>query len=153
MSIKTQYTEIWFIDPTDDSVVKVGCPTGISGLGGSRTQVDVTCLDSSEAEFLGGMAQPGQVSVDINFDPSSASHKTLWALNASGETVQWAIGLSDGTAPPTVTLGAFTLPGTRTFIAFEGYVADLTIDIANDDAVRGTMQVQRSGARVLHSKA
>lgn len=53
--------------------------TNISGPGLSRETIDVTAHDSPDGwmEFLGGLKDPGEVSVDINYDP--ADHDTLVA--------------------------------------------------------------------------
>lgn len=152
MALKTQGTELWMIYGVTPAVVKIGCPAGITGLGGSKTQVNVTCLDSTEQEFISGMAQPGQLTVDLNFDPADISHQNLIDLFDTGETIHWAVGLADGTDAPTITSGAFVFPATRTFIGFDGYVADLPIDIGLDAAIKSQMQVQRSGARTFAFK-
>jgi predicted secreted protein len=46
--------------------------TSISGPGISREILDVTAHDSADAyrEFLGGVKDPGEVSVDVNYDPA-----------------------------------------------------------------------------------
>lgn len=150
-TLKTQGTELYFISgaDSDPTIVKVSCPTGISGLGGPADQLDDTCLDSTERTFKRGLGNPGQVSVPINFIPSSDSHQRLIALQTSGENVSWLIGMSDGTAAPTLdSEGAFEPPPapTRTSIVFEAYVADFNIDIATNEIVRATLTLQRSGS-------
>jgi len=47
--------------------------TNISGPGISRTTLDVTAHDSQDGwmEFLGGLKDPGELSVDINYDPGT----------------------------------------------------------------------------------
>lgn len=155
MAIKTKGTELWLVqeDSSGVSLIKIGCPTGISGLGGAKSQIEVTCLDSDEQEFEAGFAQPGAVTVNLDFDPAKISHSELWDLSESGENRQWVIGLSDGTAPPTVASGpVITFPTTRTFVEFSGYVSDLPLDFALNSVVKSAMQIQRSGARVLHVK-
>lgn len=154
MSVKTKGTELFLIDPTGTpSAIKIGCPTGISGLGGAKSQIETTCLDSDEQEFVAGFAQPGAVTVNLDFDPTLISHADLWALAESGESRTWVIGFSDGTAPPTVAVGpVITFPATRTFIEFTGYVSDLPLDFALNSVIKSAMQIQRSGARVLHPK-
>jgi hypothetical protein len=149
-TLKTQGTELYFISRanSDPEVVKVACPTGISGLGGPADQLDDTCLDGTERTFKRGLGNPGQVSVPINFIPSSASHQALIALQTSGENVDWLIGLSDGTAAPTLDSdGLFVAPPspTRTSIGFNAYVSDFNIDIATNEIVRATLTLQRSG--------
>ena len=152
--MKTQGTELWFVLPASTpSMAKVGCPTGVTGLGGSRNQVDVTCLDSLEMEYEPGMANPSTVSVPINFDPSKVSHEELWDLFESAETLHWILGLSDGTAPPTVDgSGTVTYPSTRTYIDWHGYLADFPFDAAINSVYKTNMTIQRSGARGLHKK-
>lgn len=156
MAVKTKGTELWLVRNATAgySIVKIGCPTGISGLGGGKSQIEVTCLDSTEQEFVAGFAQPGAVTVNLDFDPTKISHTELWAYAESGKTLTWAIGFSDGTTVPTVdSLGVVTYPPTRTFINFQGYVSDLPLDFALNSVIKSAMQIQRSGVRTLHVKA
>jgi hypothetical protein len=154
-TLKTQGSELYFVGfaNSDPEVVKVACPTGISGLGGPADQLDDTCLDSSERTFKRGLGNPGQVSIPINFIPSSSSHQQLVAMQASGENFNWLIGLSDGTAAPTLDSdGLFVVPVSplRTTIGFNAYVADFNIDIATNEIVKATLTLQRSGAIEPH---
>ena len=152
MSIKTQGTNLYFIDSA--AVVTMGCPTGITGLGGTRDQIEVTCLNAiDDKSYVSGLGNPGQISVPFVFDPQDASHQTLKDLHDSGEKIDWTIGLSDGTAAPTIVSGSFSLPTTRSFITFEAFVADLNIDISTNEVVRGTLTLQRSGSTSLSVKS
>lgn len=157
MSVTTRGTEMWVRLQASNGyeLLKIDCPTGITGLGGSKGQVDITCLDDQEMQYSPGMAQAGTLTVNINFDPSDASHVALWNEFSTDETLTFVIGLSDGSADPTVdsTTGVITYPSTRTFISFNGYIADLPVDIALNSVVKSAMQIQRSGARTLHKKA
>lgn len=156
MAVKTKGTELWLArnDSAGYTLVKIGCPTGISGLGGGKSQIETTCLDSEEQEFMAGFAQPGAVTVNLDFDPAKISHKELWDYSESGETLKWAIGFSDGASVPTVdSIGVITYPATRTYVEFSGYVSDLPLDFALNTVIKSAMQIQRSGARVLHVKA
>lgn len=156
MNMKTKGTEMFLVDEDSGgfSVVKIGCPTGISGLGGSKTQIDTTCLDSDEQEYEGGFGQPGTVTTNINFDPRKTSHRRLFELDESGDHRTFIIGLSDGTSVPTVdTNGNVTLPTDRTFMSFDGYVSDYPFDIATNSVYKTAMQIQRSGKRTLSYKA
>lgn len=156
MALKTKGTELWLVrnDSSGYSLVKIGCPTGITGLGGTKNQIETTCLDSEEQEFVAGFATPGQVTVNLDFDPAKISHRELWQYNEDDTTLSWVIGASDGTDPATVdSSGTLTFPTTRTYIEFTGYIADLPLDFALNSVVKSTMQIQRSGARVAHFKA
>lgn len=156
MSLTTRGTEMWvrLQNSNGYELLKIDCPTGITGLGGAKGQVDITCLDDQEMQYSPGMAQAGTLTVNINFDPSDASHVALWDAFSLDDTLLFVIGLSDGTADPTVnsSTGVVTYPATRTYISFNGYIADLPIDIAINSVVKTAMQIQRSGARTLHQK-
>ncbi|OWQ73777.1 phage tail tube protein [Stenotrophomonas maltophilia] len=155
--IKTQGSELFTVDKLSSSaasVLKFECPTGINGLGGAADQIESTCLDTKgDKEYEGGLGNPGQVSVPFNFIPRSGSHQILFDLKESREVLPWLIGLSDGVSPPTLDSDEeLVAPASplRTSIGFRGYVADLNIDIATNEIVRGTLTIQRSGSVVPH---
>ena len=152
MSVKTQGTNLYFIDGS--SVVTMGCPTGITGLGGTRDQIETTCLNATDDKsYVSGLGNPGQISVPFVFSPSDASHQDLLDLHDSGAVTEWAIGLSDGTAAPTIVSGGFVFGSTRTYAGFDAFVADINIDIATNEVVRGTLTLQRSGSVAWSYKA
>lgn len=158
MGVQTKGTQLYVrIANTSGGydMVQVGCPTGVTGLGGAASQLDDTCLDDEEMQYVAGMPNPGQMTVNLNFDPAKISHQELWDLFDSQEKVPWAVGWSDGKdIPPTVDgSGTITYPSTRTFTSFIGYVADLPLDFAINSLVKSTMQVQRSGPRTMHYKS
>lgn len=153
MAIKTQGTQLYFIDPADDSVVTVGCVTGLTGITAARDQIETTCLDSAARTYEAGMATPGAAQFGINFDTSDASHVRLHELYRDGTTLKWALGWSDGTAAPTVdTASNFNPPTTRSWITFEGYISDLPFDFALNDVVKSNISVQVSDFPVLQEK-
>jgi hypothetical protein len=144
MSIKTQGTELYFLDGA--SVLKLTCPTGITGLGGARDQIETTCLDNlDDKTYESGLGNPGQVSVPFVFKPSEASQQTLFDYHDTGEVTEWLIGFSDGTTAPTVVSASLSIGTTRTSAKFDGFIADVNIDVATNEIVRGTMTIQRSG--------
>lgn len=149
-TIKTQGTELFLIDnltTTTDRVVKMTCPTGITGLGGPRGQIPSTCLDALQDEtFVAGLATPGAVTVPFNFVPSAMSQQLLFDLKEAGSVIPWMIGFSDGAAAPTLSSGDFVAPSGRTSAEFQAFVADVNIDIATNELVRGTLLLQRSGS-------
>lgn len=151
-SLKTQGTHLFFIE--DGAVIKMHCPTGITGVtSGARTQIDDTCLDEEDdMTFVGGLGNPGTVSVPFILDPQQESHQALFDLKETGERVKWLIGFSDGVEPPTVNDGEFVLPTDRSTLEFTAYVSDLDIDISTNEIVRGTLTLQRSGSYTLTPK-
>lgn len=143
--LETKNTRLYF-RYSDSEIHKVACATGITGLGGAGDQIDTTCLDSDEREYVRGMLNPGPLSVPINFIPLSAAHQRLTELRETGERVSWMIVLSDQAgAPVTVdTDNRLIAPG-PTSVEFIGYVSDMNIDIATNEIVRATLTIQRSG--------
>ena len=90
----------------------------------------------------------------FNLKPAEASQQQLFDLKASGEAVGWMVCLSDGTAAPTLSVGnELVAPTGRTSIAFSAFVADVVIDIATNEIVRGTLTLQRSGPVTVTWKA
>jgi hypothetical protein len=155
VSVKTKGTELFFLklDSNGYSVVKLGCPKGIAGLGGAKSQIDETCLDSLEMEFGPGMGSPGAITVNLDFDPAKVSHRDLVEMDENDTITTWIVGLSDGTALPTVdSAGTLTYPATRTFVSFQGYIAELPLDIAVNANVTSAASIQRSGAKTYHFK-
>ena len=157
-TVKTQGSELFLVDTLTSSVaavMKLICPTGITGLGGAADQIDSTCLDDiDDKQFVRGLGNPGQVSVPFNLHPAEASHQILFDLKAAGDTVGWMICLSDGSADPTLdSVDALVAPAARTSFGFNAYIADVTIDVATNEIVRGTLTLQRSGAVIPYWSA
>ena len=152
MSVKTQGTKVYFVDtittPGTPAIIELACPTGVSGLGGAADQIEDTCLSETvDRSYVRGLGNPGQVSIPFNLKPQAASHQLLLEMKDLGEKVSWLACLSDGTtAPTTIAAGVITPPADRTSIGWIGYIADVSIDIATNEIVRGTLTVQRSGA-------
>jgi hypothetical protein len=149
-TVKTQGTELYVSDnvsvPAVPVMVKMKCPTGVSGLGGAADQIDTTCLDDNDRTFEKGLGNPGQVTVPFNLHPNAASHQLLFDLKDSGETLAWLMALSDGTNQPTLDSdGVFVPPATRSSVVFDAYISDVNIDVATNEIVRGTLILQRSG--------
>lgn len=150
-TVKTQGTELFFVDNSVSAsapdLIKLVCPTGVQGLGGAKDQIETTCLDTTgDKEFAGGLGNPGTVSVPFNLIPREYSHQNLFVLKDSGATLNWIACLSEGSALPTVDSdGEISAPSGRSSFKFAGYIADVNIDIANNEIVRGTLTIQRSG--------
>lgn len=153
-TLKAQGTSLYFIDPDAPTTpVEVACITSFSGMTATRDQTEVTCLGDEARRFESGMLNPGTASFGINFDPADPSHSRLHELYVAGTSVEWALGASDGTADPTITTGEFTLPATRTWWTFAGYVSDFPFDFAIGGRVSSTLAIQLSGYPELTPKA
>jgi hypothetical protein len=136
MAVKTQGTELYFVDPTAlvPAAIKMACPTGITGLGGPADQIETTCLGANEKTYVQGLFTPGQVSVPFNLDPQAVSHQDLFDLRDAGDNLNWIVAFSDGTGTPTLDSDAdFVAPSTRSSIKFIGYISDINIDLATNE--------------------
>ena len=145
-TIATKGTRLYFAF-SDSEILKVACPTGITGFSGPNSQIDQTCLDSTEMEFFAGMANPGALNIPVNFINRSAAHQALVALKDSGEKISWMVVDSDQAGAPTTqdSDGRLVSPGATTK-EFLGYVADIDYNYEVNDIKRATLTIQRSGA-------
>lgn len=155
MSILAQGTQVWFIDPTGSTLTEIPDVTTLNPGGSPADQIETTALAASARTYKKGLRTPGQASMGINADPSIPAHVRLFELSKdnSNTLIKFVIGLSDGVTAPTVTGGNFTLPTTRSWFAFEGYIADFPLDFAANGVVTSACTVQRSGDGVWTKKA
>lgn len=154
MSIETQGTRLYTIDPATEEVISVGCVTSIDGIDSSIEQIETTCLDDLARTYVSGLATPGAASFGVNFDPSDATHTRLHELKTAGTTLVWPVGFSDGTAAPTVDSGGtFDLPTSRSWIRFDGFMNSFPFSFEQNSVVQSTIGIQISGDPQLFEKA
>jgi hypothetical protein len=153
MSLDSQGTKMYFIDPDSFALTVVGCPISIGGFSAPRDEREVTCLEDLARSYEAGMITPGALTPTLNFDPSDASHARLYELYDSGQSVDWAIGFSDGTSDPTVdSNNEFDFPTTRSFLEIGGYVSDFPFEFALGASVASAMSIKMSGKPILVEK-
>ena len=152
MSVLTQGTQIYFIDPEFDSngpgVREVECATTFTPGGNPADQIEDTCLSDTSRSYKPGLRTPGQATLGLNADPENESHVRLHQLSEidPSPTLKWAVGWADGTSVPTLdSSGDFDLPTDRTWFVFEGYVSDFPFDFAANTVVTTQAAIQRSG--------
>lgn len=152
MSVLTQGTQIYFIDPEFDSngpgVREVECATTFTPGGNPADQIEDTCLSDTSRSYKPGLRTPGQATLGLNADPENESHVRLHQLSETdpSPTLKWAVGWADGTSVPTLdSSGDFELPTDRTWFVFEGYVSDFPFDFAANTVVTTQAAIQRSG--------
>lgn len=154
MSVLTQGTEIFAMaptvaDPTKFEILRVACPTAFSPGDESSDDIDDTCLDETDTRSnLPGLITPGEASLEINTDPSTASHVRLFQLKKDRSKLTWFIGWADGKGAPTVdtdeALG-FKLPDTRSWLVFGGAIGTFPFAFETNSVVKSAMTIKRSG--------
>lgn len=154
MSVKTQGTDLYFIDPDSGEVMEVGCITSIDGIDSSVEQIETTCLNDTARTYEAGLATPGNATFGINTDPTDPTHIRLNELKRLGTTLRWAIGWSESPGtPPTVTGTGddadFDLPTSRSWIVFQGYMSSFPFSFAQNAVVQSSIGIQVSGDPVL----
>lgn len=158
MAKKTQGTSLFALIPgSAPRIVRMTCVTSITGVGaGAKDQIDTTCLeDLEDRQFEAGLASPGATNFSINYDPADDSYEDLYQLKESGEKTQFYIGLSDGAVSiaPTIGVGdAVTIPTTRSFLEFTGFVSEFPFDFSQNAVVTSAITIQRSGSVIRHRK-
>ncbi len=158
MTIRSQGTDLFAIDPADGPLLDVGCITSIDGIDTAIDQIETTCLNGTARTYEAGLATPGAATFGLQFDPADVNHIRLHQLKTAGTTLQWAIGFSDGTLPPTVGTDSagddeFVLPPTRSWLTFEGYMNSYPFTFALNTMVTSTVGIQVSGEPVLIPKS
>lgn len=149
--IRTQKTQVYVVNGAT-TAIEIKQVASIAGLGGGRSQINVTHLMSDEEEFVGGLASPGPVTLQVIWDEADTSHTFLESLRDSGDRVEFMIAYEDGTSAPTVAAGAFEVFTSRTNRKFLGYVSDINLDLAQNEVVRATVTIQRSGPFTITKK-
>lgn len=155
-AFETKGTHLFFVDVTgsDSAVTKLTCPTGITGInGGSKDKIDTTCLDETGAfrTYIGGFADSAEISVPFILYKGDGSHQALFELQTAGTVVGWMVGLSDSVDAPTLDSDdKLVTPAGRTTFAFDGYVSNVTLDMATNEVVRGNVTIQRTGFTAPH---
>lgn len=159
MAQRTQGTQFYLIDPYDNSVLSIPCVTSASGISQTRSNIEVQCLELDYVENLPGMRQPGAATYQLNFDMRRGEHVRLYQLFAESMALAnqgimpMAIGWSDGVAPPTVDSDGFVFPASRSFLQFDGYIADIPFDIQPNAVYQASVQVQLADAPAIIPRA
>lgn len=117
MAILSQGSQVFALAPTaaDPEVLEVlsiACATAFTPGGNPADQIETTCLEDADRQYLPGLRTPASATLTVNFDPSEPSHVRMFELSQMNPppTLSWALGWSDGprnavgenTALPTV---------------------------------------------------
>lgn len=112
----------------------VGELQNFNGPGGQSSDIDVTTLQSTAKEFRRGLQDEGEISFDLNLDPSDAGQ--IFCRTARAE-VGGAAGLRSF---------ELILPDTaETTLTFDAFVKGFSISGGVDDVVKASMMLRITG--------
>lgn len=114
--------------------VQVNGFVGITGVGpGGAKKIATHCADSNVETFIKGRAQAGTASVEINFDPTDATHITMTDAALAGTTHAWIYKYAEGTKQ----------------LSFSAYIDAWPQDMPDDDIVKINATLQLDGNPVI----
>lgn len=105
--------------------------TSIQLGGPSRAPIDVTDLDSTAKEFLMGLRDNGQLTLDVNFNPDNSVHTLLRSDIDSTTPRKFRLTFRD-TSPYTT-------------YTFDAFVMGMPVNMAVDAPVKSTITLQITG--------
>ena len=98
-------------------------------------EIDVTSLTSTAKEFVGGLVDYGELTLELNFDPNNATHQQLFAdMEAS---------------PPTVTGWRIQFVNPTVNYYWQAFVKSFSISGEVDGVISGSLTLRLSGARTV----
>jgi hypothetical protein len=93
--------------------------------------VDVTNLSSTGKEYLMGLRDEGDISMDVIYDPADAGHAGMFVDRGTRAKKPWGIKLTDGSS---------------NLVKGYGFCTGFSVSGAVDDAVKATVAIAITGA-------
>ncbi len=109
----------------------VGDVVSIGGPSITKDEIEVTALDSVAKEFLSALDDPGEVTMELNWNPQDTQHPLLRADAEGSARLNYRIIWADIS---------------NTQVDFNGEVMEFTINTEANDAVKATVRVKINGA-------
>jgi Lambda phage tail tube protein, TTP len=135
--ISAQGAVMEVVDPvaSPDTFVIIGNFRGATGIrSGTRTEIDVTDMQSTSKEYLLGLKDPGSMQINLLYDPMDAGQIILENLLNSSVAVPFRLSVPNpAVSPPFTTL------------TYNGFVSVFPFDVAVDAGLPGTVTVRVTG--------
>lgn len=112
------------------NAVLIGEITSINGPSESAKQIDVTSFDSTSREYIAGLRDGGEVSIDFNLIPGDTAQMGLRTDLAAGTAQPFTLTLTDDPA---------------TVVSFSAIVTNFSIKGGVDDRLVGSATLKISG--------
>lgn len=109
----------------------IGDVISIAGPAISKDEIETTALDSTAKEFIGALDDPGEITMELNWNPQDSEHVNLRA-DAEGSVVRnYRVIWSDVST---------------TQVDFSAEVMEFSLNTEPNDAVKGSVRMKISGA-------
>lgn len=134
-TIESQGTTIEIGSMTDSpgAFDTIGQVVSINGLGGGQAAViDTTNLSSTRREKIMGLADEGQLTIEVQYDPDDVGQDACETARANRTKMQFLITLNNGSPADT--------------FEFDGYVLAFEKNIGVDQVVTGNITIEITGA-------
>lgn len=146
--IRSQHTQLYACLAGGTTVATLGNISDLGEFGGQADDIEVTNLDDTAKQFLVGLIDNGEMTVQLNLNPQDANHQDLQAKAGNGVRYPFLVGLSDGVTAPTAVGGDLVPPvaANRTSFAFDASIKSFKFGAKTNDAIRVTVTLRISGA-------
>lgn len=142
--VLTQGTKVWLLHGTPATLTQMNCIKALVLGDDSATEIATTCLEEENTTTsMYGLNTPGEGSIQIDTDPTNATHMLLLQLASEKAEVVAYVGWSDGTEPPTLSGSDVTLPDTRTWSYFTAILRKGSPVFDADALVNHTIPMKR----------
>ncbi|SUO95264.1 phage tail tube protein [Suttonella ornithocola] len=145
-------TEVFIVDPTNDTKVYKLCVTQLDVNEGDPTKIDVTTLcEREKIQEVDGLLGSSESTFTINMDFSDETHKMLLAARKDKRELKFRIGQSDGDAQATHSSSGWGEETSRTWVDFTGYISKVPLSYSVNAVVQPQVSVtMTSGYSVTH---
>jgi len=109
----------------------IGEVVDFTGPGGQAAIIDVTHLKSTAKEKLVGLPDEGQISLNLNLDPSDTGQREAWEARAAQELRTFELELTDVAA---------------TVLVFTGFVLEFSLSAGVDDKISASITIEITGS-------
>lgn len=122
--------------PGGGTYIAIAEVTGFAGPTTEANEIEVTTLASTTKEFIAGLADNGEVTMEVNAVPSDTQHNQVRSDIIAGTTRSYQIDFADGSI-------------TNTTYTFDAFVKSFPFSAAADDKLAGTITLRISGDIVI----
>lgn len=145
--VRTQGTQVYFVDTINSpqALKTILNVFDVGEFGPGADDIETTNFDSTAKEYLVGLPDNGECTLQVNFKPTDAVHQLLNSWAGTSNRVTFMVAFADGTTAPTLSGNTIVAPTGRTSASFSASVKTFRNAVKKNDAVRTTITLRISG--------